>query len=86
VLLGRLADIGSDLFAVAATCIFAQKLLGEGEPTEKVFMLVDDFRAQARLRIEQNFAGVATNADQHGYELAQQVIQGGHQWVERGIV
>jgi hypothetical protein len=86
VLLGRFADIGADLFAIAATCVFAQKLLDDGDPPKKIFMLVDDFHAQARLRIRQNFAGIGHNADQHGYELAQQVIAGDHQWVERGIV
>jgi alkylation response protein AidB-like acyl-CoA dehydrogenase len=86
VLLGRLADIGTDLFAIAAAAIFAQKLLKEGEAEAKLFMLVDDFHAQAMMRIRQNFDGIGRNADQHGYELAQQVIAGEHQWVERGIV
>ena len=84
--LGRLADIGADLFAIAASCAYAQKLLNEGEPDAKVFMLVDDFCAQALLRIDGNFRGVGHNADQHGYDLAQQVIAGEHQWLERGIV
>ena len=86
VLLGRLADIGADLFAIAAACVYAQKLLKDGEPEAKIFMLVDDFCAQALIRIEQNFRGVGHNADQHGYDLAQQVIAGEHQWIERGIV
>ena len=86
VLLGRIADIGTDLFAIAAACIFAQKLITDGQAADKVLMLVDDFHAQAMVRIKQNFAGVGDNADQHGYELAQQVIKGDHQWVEQGIV
>ena len=86
VLLGRFADIGADLFAIAASCVFAQKLLKDGEPEAKVFMLVDDFHAQAMMRVDQNFDGIGCNADDHGYELAQQVINGEHQWVERGIV
>jgi alkylation response protein AidB-like acyl-CoA dehydrogenase len=86
VLLARIADIGTDLFALAAACIYAQKLIADGEDAQKVFMLVDDFHAQARLRIDQNFHGIGTNADQHGYDLAQQVVAGEHQWVERGIV
>jgi hypothetical protein len=86
VLLGRFADIGADLFAVSASCVFAQKLLQDGEPEGKVFALVDDFHAQAMMRIRQNFDGIGRNADQHGYDLAQQVIAGEHQWVERGIV
>ncbi|MDI1337256.1 MAG: acyl-CoA dehydrogenase family protein [Lacunisphaera sp.] len=84
--LARLADIGTDLFAIAAACVYAQKLLQDGEAEGKVLMLVDDFRAQALIRVEQNFRGIGHNADQHGYDLAQQVLAGEHQWVERGIV
>ena len=86
VLLARLADIGADLFAIAATCTYAQKLLGDGEPEAKVLALTDDFVAQARLRIAQNFAGVARNADESGYAVAQQVVAGEHAWLERGIL
>lgn len=86
VLLGRIADIGTDLFAIAATCIFAQKLIKDGQEAGKVLMLVDDFHAQAMLRIDQNFRGLGKNADQHGYDLAQEVIAGEHQWIEKGIV
>ncbi len=86
VLLGRLADIGTDLFAIAAACVFAQKLINDGQAAEKVCTLVDDFHAQAMMRIRQGFDGISRNADQHGYDLAQQVINGDHQWVENGIV
>ncbi|MBX3737130.1 MAG: acyl-CoA dehydrogenase family protein [Candidatus Didemnitutus sp.] len=86
VLLGRLADIGADAFAIAATCTYAQKLLGDGEPAEKILPLVDDFVAQARVRIRQNFDGIAHNADQHGYKLTQQILAGEHVWAERGIL
>ncbi len=86
VLLGRIADIGADLFALSAACVHAQKLINEGEPADKVLTLVDDFRAQALLRVRQNFDGIAHNADQHGYALTQQVVAGEHTWLERGIV
>jgi len=85
VLLGRLADIGADLFAIAASCVYAQKLLADSEPEAKVLMLVDDFAAQAHTRIAANFRGVGENSDDHGYALAQQVIAGEHTWIERGI-
>jgi alkylation response protein AidB-like acyl-CoA dehydrogenase len=86
VLLGRLADIGADLFAIAASCVLAQKLLRDGEPEMKILALVDDFAAQAHVRIGQNFHGIASNADDHGYALAQQVVAGEHAWIERGII
>lgn len=86
VLLGRFADIGADFFAIAATCVYAQKLLRDGEPEEKVFTLTDDFVAQAQTRIEQNFRGIGRNEDQHGYDLAQEILAGEHTWLEHGIV
>ena len=86
VLLGRIADIGADLFAVAASCVYAQKLLKDGEAETKVFTLLDDFAAQAHARITQSFRGVARNADEHGYAMAQEVVAGEHVWLERGII
>jgi len=86
VLLGRIADIGADLFAIAASCVYAQKLISDGEPEAKVLVLVDDFSAQALQRIEQNFRGIGANSDGHGYALAQEIVAGEHTWLERGVV
>jgi alkylation response protein AidB-like acyl-CoA dehydrogenase len=85
VLLGRIADIGSDLFAIAASCVYAQRLLNEGEVPAKVLDVVDDFAAQAHARITQNFHGVRHNTDDHGYQLAQQIVAGDYAWLEQGI-
>jgi alkylation response protein AidB-like acyl-CoA dehydrogenase len=86
VLLGRIADIGADLFAIAASCVYAQKLIRDGESEMKVLTLVDDFAAQAHQRIAQNFHGIGENADEHGYALAQEIVAGQHTWLERGII
>ena len=86
VLLGRIADIGADLFAIAASCVHAQELIRDGESRAKVLTVVDDFAAQAHLRIEQNFRGIGRNCDEHGYALAQEVVAGEHAWLERGIL
>lgn len=86
VLLGRIADIGADLFALAASAVYAQKLLRDGEPAGKVLALLDDFAGQAATRIDQNFRAVRRNADAHGYALAQQVVAGEHTWLEHGVV
>lgn len=86
VLLGRIADIGADLFAIAASCIFAQKLINDGEPTTKVLTLVDDFAAQAGQRIAQNFHGIGKNSDERGFALAQEIVAREHTWLERGII
>jgi alkylation response protein AidB-like acyl-CoA dehydrogenase len=86
VLLGRIADIGADLFAISASCVYAQKLIHDGEPESKVLALVDDFAAQANHRIAQGFGAVAHNSDDHGYGVAQEVVAGEHTWLERGII
>jgi alkylation response protein AidB-like acyl-CoA dehydrogenase len=84
ILLGRFADIGSDLFAIAASCVYAQKLMGDGEAAEKVLTMLGDFATQAHARIAENFRKIRSNADESGYALAQEVIAGKHTWLERG--
>jgi alkylation response protein AidB-like acyl-CoA dehydrogenase len=86
VLLGRIADIGADLFAIAASCVYAQKLINDGEPAAKVLTLMDDFATQAHARIAANFRNVSDNSDQQGYALAQEIVGGEHTWLERGTI
>src|SRR6185503_8959398 len=72
VLLGRFVDIGTELFAMAATCSRADQLMKTGSPEEKkdVAQLADYFCTAARLRVERNFDGLRHNADAKGYKLA----------------
>lgn len=86
VLLGRFADIGADLFAITASCTYAQLLLKQGQAEAGVIAMVNDVVAQARVRIDHNFSGIAKNADEQGYTLAQAVAAGRYTWVEEGIV
>jgi len=88
VLLGRFVDIGTELFAIAATCARAQALLSARADAEKreLIELVDYFCRSARLRIERLFHGLRNNADRSSYRLAQAVLAGKHEGVEQGIV
>ncbi|HEV8293694.1 MAG TPA: acyl-CoA dehydrogenase family protein, partial [Tepidisphaeraceae bacterium] len=58
VLLGRFVEIGTELFAIAATCSRAQSLLARGSKEEQqdLLDLADYFCRSARLRIERGFA------------------------------
>ena len=85
-LLGRVADIGADIFALSASCVQAQKLIDGGEPAERVVAVVNDVAMQAGARIEQAFREIGDNTDTEGYALAQDVVAGEHRWLERGIV
>jgi alkylation response protein AidB-like acyl-CoA dehydrogenase len=88
VLLGRFVDIGTELFAIVATCSRAQALLASrDEPARRELLgLVDYFCRSARLRIRRNFQGVRHNADGPAYHLAQEVLSGKHEWLEQGTV
>lgn len=81
VLLGRFVDIGTELFAMGATCARAQSL---AEPS--AIALADYFCRTARLKIERLFEEIQNNADRPGYKLAQRVLGGEYTWLENGMV
>ena len=80
-LLGRFVDIGTELFAITATCLRAERLI-QGGATDankaELLHLADYFCRASRLRIEEKFRGVRRNADRASYRLAQQVLSGNH--------
>jgi hypothetical protein len=88
VLLGRFVDIGTELFAIAATCSRAQRLLGHTSTEEKdeLLNLVDYFCRSSHLRIRRCFDGIRHNADAKGYRFAQQVLKKDSRYLEDGIV
>jgi alkylation response protein AidB-like acyl-CoA dehydrogenase len=88
VLLGRFVDIGTELFAITATCSRAQSLLAHGtkEQNADLLNLVDYFCSAARLRMERSFQGIHLNNDQLGYRFAQQVLKGQFDYLQEGIV
>ncbi|MEP0843843.1 MAG: acyl-CoA dehydrogenase family protein [Phycisphaerae bacterium] len=84
VLLGRLVDIGTELFAIAASCCRAQDQLDHGGDRETLLPLVDLFCRQARARVRGLFAAAARNDDRRAYQLARQVLDGKLAWLEDG--
>ena len=79
--LGRMVDIGAELFAMSAVCVRA-KMQG-GRPH---YELADAFCAQARIRIEQLFTELWTNTDSQDVKIAKQVLDGHHTWLELGVL
>jgi alkylation response protein AidB-like acyl-CoA dehydrogenase len=78
-LLGRFVDIGTELFAITATCLRAERLI-QGGATDankaELLHLADYFCRASRLRIEEKFRGVRRNADRASYRVAQEVLAG----------
>ena len=81
ILLGRFVEIGTELFAIAASCARAQSL-----ETEEARELADYFCRMARFKIEDLFRHVHKNEDADGYRLAQRIVAGKFNWVEEGII
>src|SRR6476659_1951424 len=85
-LLSRFVGIATELFAMSATCAFAQAKINAGEPAAEILSLTHYFCRSARLRIDHHFAGTSENADKAGYALTQELLAGKHEELRRGIV
>jgi alkylation response protein AidB-like acyl-CoA dehydrogenase len=83
----RLVDVGAELFAMAAACARARRLL-QDEPAAgtHAVRLADVFCRQARGRVQAKFQGLWRNEDVPTYQVAQEVLRGEHAWLERGMV
>ena len=85
-LLSRFVGIATELFAISATCAFAQSKIDAGEPAAEILSLAHYFCRSARSRIDQHFAGTSRNADLRGYNLTQELLAGKHESLRKGIV
>jgi hypothetical protein len=85
-LLSRFVGIATELFAMSATCSFAQYKMDHGEPADEVLSVANYFCNSAKARIDHYFAGAAENADKGGYQLTQELMAGKHSSLREGIV
>jgi alkylation response protein AidB-like acyl-CoA dehydrogenase len=85
-LLSRFVGIATELFAISATCSYAQWLLSQGKPSDEILALADYFCRSARLRIDTHFAGSRRNVDKRGYQLTQDLLAGKYALLCDGIV
>ncbi|HTF54918.1 MAG TPA: acyl-CoA dehydrogenase family protein [Pseudonocardia sp.] len=80
--LGRIVDIGAELFAMSAACVRAQRDPRDGAATE----LADAFCQQARVRVDELFGRLWDNSDDSDRALARQVLADRYTWVEEGVL
>jgi len=81
--LGRLVDIGAELFAIAAACVRAR---AEQASRPQVVQLADLFCRQARLRAEAKLDALWTNTDAADVRVARQVGEGVYTFLEEGVL
>ncbi len=85
--LGRIVDIGAELFAMAAACSRAEMLRKQDRAQGKTaYELADVFCAQSRVRVEELFDRLWRNTDAADRDLARQVLEGDFIWLEAGVV
>ncbi|MBC9723630.1 acyl-CoA dehydrogenase family protein [Streptomyces sp. TRM68367] len=84
--LGRIVDIGAELYAMSAACVRAELLRSRGENGREAYQLADAFCRQARIRVEELFARLWTNTDDLDRKVVKGVLAGRYEWLEDGIV
>ncbi len=90
--LGRLVDVGADLFAIAAVCAKAHSLRNSTAPEERAQAgtateLADVFCRLARRRVESAFDRLFDNDDEAVYGVARRALAGEYRWLEtKGVV
>ncbi|MFF3908498.1 acyl-CoA dehydrogenase family protein [Streptomyces sp. NPDC001848] len=83
--LGRVVDIGAELFAMAAACVRAEHLHGTGDHGREAYQLADAFCRQARIRVDELFDRLWTNTDDLDRKVVKGVLTGTYEWLEDGI-
>ena len=83
--LGRIVDIGAELFAMTAVCVRAISEPDHRRRAEAV-ALADAFCHQARLRVGELGRALATNSDRTDRALARAVLAGRITWLEDGVL
>lgn len=84
-LLSRLMEIGTDLFAIAATCSYAVACVKRNPKDESPLALADYFCWMARRRIEERFSALYDNDDAKTDKIGERVINKDFRWLEKGI-
>ena len=82
----RIVDIGTDLFAMAASISYATMLAKKGGEQENAVDLADVFCREARLRIETNFRQLFDNHDEESYRLVSKLLKGDYDWFRGQMV
>ena len=84
--LGRIVDIGAELFAISSTVVYADTIGREHpERKEEAIELAQLFCAMAKRRADTLFHELWANDDDDRYAAAQKVLDGRYTWLEEGI-
>ncbi len=87
VFLGRIVDIGAELFAMSAVCMKAETIrVRDAKEGASAYELADTFCAQSRVRVDALFTELWNNSDPQDRKLSKKVLDGRYTWLEAGIL
>ncbi|UUL76930.1 acyl-CoA dehydrogenase family protein [Pseudarthrobacter sp. Fe7] len=85
--LGRVVDIGAELFAMTACCSRAEMLLKTSpDKAAGAYELADAYCEQARVRVDEYFDRLWRNTDDADHALTRKVLAGDYAWLEAGVL
>ena len=84
--LGRIVEIGAELFVMVATTVKAKALVDENPGDRSPYQLADVFCRHARQRIRDRFRHLFANNDVATYQAAQDAMKGTFEWLEEGLL
>ncbi|MBV9291442.1 MAG: acyl-CoA dehydrogenase family protein [Frankiales bacterium] len=84
--LGRIVDVGAELYAIASACVYAQTLQNEDPANAAQYAeLADLFCNQARRRVDRLFHDLWFNDDDDNYQAALKVLDGRYRFFEADL-
>jgi hypothetical protein len=87
VLLGRIVDIGAELFAMSAVCTRADAMRRQDPATgADAVRLADAFCEQSRQRVAETFRRLGDSTERTDTRLARAVLDGRLRWLEDGVI
>ena len=85
--LGRVVDIGAELFAMTACCSRAEMLLKTSpDKAASAYELADAYCEQAKVRVDEYFDQLWRNTDDADRALTRKVLAGDYTWLEKGVL
>jgi alkylation response protein AidB-like acyl-CoA dehydrogenase len=85
--LGRVVDIGAELFAMSAACVRAEsQRAADAAVGQQAYELAETFCQQSALRVERLFDALWDNTDASDVQLTRNLLQGRYGWLEDGVI
>ncbi len=85
-ILGRLVEIGTELFAIATSCSRARQLMDKRSEGQSPVVVADLFCIGARHRIESYFKALFHNEDSLYTQMSKSIMDGKLTWLEEGTI